>query len=107
LHSPSLEHKSLKIISSLVETHSRYHQTSFGSPAAKQICLQRVCGTNTVHFCQDYMVIPLQNNYKLTVKRNVNIREEFLKCVGTINKQQPDDTRQLDLVSKLEKKTLI
>jgi len=53
------------------------------------------------------MAIHLQNNYKLTVKRNVNVREEFLKYVVTVEKQQPDDIRQPDIFSKLEKKILI
>jgi len=53
------------------------------------------------------MAIHLLNNYKLTVKRNVNVSEEFLKYVGTLEKQQPDDIRKLDIFSKLEKKMLI
>jgi hypothetical protein len=52
------------------------------------------------------MAIHLQDNYKLTVKRDVNISEEFLKFVRTVEKQQPDDIRQPDVFRKLEKKIL-
>jgi hypothetical protein len=60
-----------------------------------------MCGTNTVQLCQNCTAIYLQNNYKLTVKGNVNVSEEFLKYVVTVEKQQPDDIRQPDIFSKL------
>jgi hypothetical protein len=53
------------------------------------------------------MAIHLLHNYELTVKRNVNVSEEFLRYVTTLEKQQPDDIRKLDIFSKLEEKILI
>jgi hypothetical protein len=71
------------------------------------MCLQRMRGTDTVHLCQNYMGIHLQKNYKFAVKRNVNVSEEFLRYVATVKEQQPDDIRQPDNFSKLEKKILV
>jgi hypothetical protein len=59
VYGSSLEHKPLKIFSSVEETDSGADKTLAGSPVTEMIRLQWVRVANTVNFCQDYVVILL------------------------------------------------
>jgi hypothetical protein len=80
VYSSSLEHKPLKIVSSLVETRSGTDKTLTGSPVTEVVCLKRMCMSNTVNFCQENAAVLSPSYEELTVERNINIKKEFLEC---------------------------
>jgi hypothetical protein len=71
--------KSLKVVPPPIETNFRPGEAAMWSPGPERICLQWVCGFNSVHFGQGHGVVscPLSHE-EFTVKWNVNTKKKFV-----------------------------